>query len=296
MAITDTETKILVVDDEQEGRRLIKSILKQANYNVLEAANGVEALEIMRNEHLDLVVLDVNMPKMDGYRVCQEVRADKFLRRLPIILLTVMDETLDKVRGHRLGIDDYMTKPVDPEEFLTRVASVLDRRRLYEEISMTDSLTGLYNINFYKNQIDVFFNMARRSGIVFSIAVIDINMFKLINDTYGHVAGDYVLTRLAEILKKTLRKSDIITRYGGDEFVVIFPDLNSSQMEIAVDKIKKAVASADFTDERSGKKIPVSVSVGSATWRRDIKDPTELFDIADNKMYRDKKASEKKSG
>jgi len=296
MAITDTETKILVVDDEQEGRRLIKSILKQANYNVLEAANGVEALEIMRNEHLDLVVLDVNMPKMDGYRVCQEVRADKFLRRLPIILLTVMDETLDKVRGHRLGIDDYMTKPVDPEEFLTRVASVLDRRRLYEEISMTDSLTGLYNINFYKNQIDVFFNMARRSGIVFSIAVIDINMFKLINDTYGHVAGDYVLTRLAEILKKTLRKSDIITRYGGDEFVVIFPDLNSSQMEIAVDKIKKAVASEDFTDERSGKKIPVSVSVGSATWRRDIKDPTELFDIADNKMYRDKKASEKKSG
>ncbi len=289
MSALHTDATILIVDDEKKGRHLIKSILKQANYSTLEASDGLEALSVMRSEHTDLVVLDIRMPRMDGYKVCQEMRSDESLKWIPVIMLTVMGDTLDRVRGHRLGIDDYMVKPVNPEEFLTRVSSVLKRRRMYEEISMKDSLTGLYNLNFYQKQLDIFAKMAKRTGAEFSIAVADIDGFKAINDTYGHTAGNDVLIEISRVMKNTLRESDIITRYGGDEFTVIFPDLAAPQAAIAVSKLKNAVSSEIFIDKRTRKRIPVTLSIGTATWTRDITDPNKLFDIADRNMYEEKK-------
>ncbi len=284
------KTKILIVDDEEAGRKLIKTILSQANYDTYEAPNGEEALRILYQEIPDLIILDIRMPKMDGYQLCYEIRSNISFKNIPVIMLTVMGDTLDKIRGHHLGIDDYITKPFEPEEFLARVGSVLKRRKVYEEISMTDGVTGLYNIHFFKKQLEIFFNMARRNNQEFSLAIIDVNKFKKINDKFGHVVGDYVLKKISSIMKDVLRKTDIITRYGGDEFAIILPKLSNEQAITAMKKLKKKIKNGEFISEKTGKKFNVSMSTGVATWENTIINETQLFELADADMYKDKKA------
>ncbi len=284
------KTKILIVDDEEAGRKLIKTILSQANYDTYEASNGEEALRILYQEIPDLIILDIRMPKMDGYQLCYEIRSNISFKNIPVIMLTVMGDTLDKIRGHHLGIDDYITKPFEPEEFLARVGSVLKRRKVYEEISMTDGVTGLYNIHFFKKQLEIFFNMARRNNQEFSLAIIDVNKFKKINDKFGHVVGDYVLKKISSIMKDVLRKTDIITRYGGDEFAIILPKLSNEQAITAMKKLKKKIKNGEFISEKTGKKFNVSMSTGVATWENTIINETQLFELADADMYKDKKA------
>ncbi len=284
------KTKILIVDDEEAGRKLIKTILSQANYDTYEAPNGEEALRILYQEIPDLIILDIRMPKMDGYQLCYEIRSNISFKNIPVIMLTVMGDTLDKIRGHHLGIDDYITKPFEPEEFLARVGSVLKRRKVYEEISMTDGVTGLYNIHFFKKQLEIFFNMARRNNQEFSLAIIDVNKFKKINDKFGHVVGDYVLKKISAIMKDVLRKTDIITRYGGDEFAIILPKLSNEQAITAMKKLKKKIKNGEFISKKTGAKFNVSISIGVATWENKIINETQLFELADADMYKDKKA------
>ncbi|MFH1414966.1 MAG: diguanylate cyclase [Elusimicrobiota bacterium] len=286
--------RILIVDDEKQSRDIIKSVLEQALYEIEEATDGVEALEKMRKVLPDLVVLDVRMPKMDGYQVCYEIRSDIKLMNVPVIMLTVMGSTIDKITGLHLGIDDYVTKPFEPEEFLVRIDAVLKRKKYYEEISMTDGLTGLYNIHFFKKQLDILYNMSRRNGQEFSLALIDVDKFKSINDKYGHSDGDYVLKRIAEIMKEELRKSDIITRYGGDEFTVIFPHLNSKQAELVLNKLQKRIKSEYFVSPKTGERIAVTISMGTATWKKEYKEPVQIFNVADAEMYKQKESKNKK--
>ncbi len=286
--IFNPEKNILIAEDDRSIRELLRDILHDENYNVSTAEDGREAIEKVKSETPDLVILDVKMPGIDGYEVCKRIREDSRLKKVPVIFLTVMKNTSDRIKGHKLGVDDYITKPVEPEEFIARVKSVLSRRDVYEEISMTDSLTGLYNINFYKKQIQWFFKMAKRNKRVFSIAVADVNGFKKINDEHGHKTGDYVLKKLADLLKKNLRESDVVVRYGGDEFVIIFPDLGSTQVRVVSDKIKEVVESEKFIYNNSGKAVPVSLSVGTATWDSESESPDKLFEKADKNMYEDK--------
>lgn len=269
---------ILVVDDEPDILMVTSKRLEVSGYEVMTARNYAEALDSARKKTPDLILLDVMMPGIDGFEVKERFNKDASLADIPVIFLTAREAMQDKMKGFKLGIDDYITKPYDPRELLARVDSALKRREHYVEISMTDGLTGLYNIHFFKKQIKEFFAIAKRYKQVFSLALIDVDGLKKTNDTCGHIAGDRVLKNLSAAAKKVLREADIITRYGGDEFAVILPNVNESQAKTAMERLKSEIGSETF-----------SISVGIAEYKDSFKSEDELFALADAMMYDDKR-------
>ena len=269
---------ILVVDDEPDILAVTSKRLEVSGYEVMTARNYAEALDSARKKTPDLILLDVMMPGIDGFEVKERFNKDASLADIPVIFLTAREATQDKMKGFKLGIDDYITKPYDPRELLARVDSALKRREHYVEISMTDGLTGLYNIYFFKKQIKEFFAIAKRYKQVFSVALIDVDGLKKTNDTYGHIAGDRILKNLSAAAKKVLREADIITRYGGDEFAVILPNVNESQAKTAIERLKSEIGGETF-----------SISVGIAEYKDSFKSEDELFALADARMYDDKR-------
>ena len=282
--------KILVADDEREIRDLLNDFLGLAGYEIILADNGETALELARMENPDLILLDINMPRMDGTDVKARMNESPSLANIPVIFVTGNAETEDKVNGFHLGIDDYITKPFSLKELLARVNATLSRRKFYEEISMTDGLTGLMNIHYFKKQFALFFNLAKRhKEPVFALAVIDIDSFKNINDSYGHSVGDFVLKKLSDVLRDSLRKTDIITRYGGDEFTIIFPQNSRVQAERGLKRVREAIEGKTFTDDDTGTAIGFTISMGVAEFDDIFDNETQMFEAADSVMYAEKK-------
>ena len=282
--------KILIADDEKEIRDLINDLLASSGYHVIQAVNGREALELAGKERPDLILLDVNMPEMDGTDVKARMNLNSSLADIPVIFVTGNTDTEDKVSGFHMGIDDYITKPFSLKELLARVDATLSRRRYYEEISMTDGLTGLMNIHYFKKQFSLFFDLAKRhKEPVFSLVVIDVDDIKKINDTCGHGAGDFVLKHLAAALKGSLRKTDVITRYGGDEFTVIFPRNTKSQAAQAMERVRSAVDRGTSPDSDAGAGISFDISAGISEFSDSFENEARMFDEADSEMYEEKK-------
>ncbi|MFC1570649.1 diguanylate cyclase [Candidatus Omnitrophota bacterium] len=281
---------ILITDDEPEMRNILEELLTGAGYIVVKATNGLEALDAVKEENPDLILLDVNMPKMDGTEVKARLNKNPSSAAIPVIFVTGRGSSSDKIKGFNLGVDDYITKPFNLKELLVRVDATLSRRKFYEEISMTDGLTGLYNRHFFKKQFSLFFNLAKRhKEPVFSLAIIDMDKLKDINDTHGHQVGDFVLIKFASIMEKTLRKTDIITRYGGDEFTIIFPQNTEKEAIEAIARVKAKIIGKEFKYKDADIKVGFSISVGVSSYSKRFKDESAMFEVADNKMYKDKK-------
>jgi len=220
---------------------------------------------------------------MDGLEVCKQIKRMKHMATVPIIFFSAKNSVEDKVEGLREGVADYITKPVDDAELLARIASALKVSDRYKEISFLDEPTGLHNRNYFNEQFEHFFQIARRYGRIFSLIVLDIDDFKGINDRCGHLCGDTVLEGVGKLLKNCLRNVDTISRYGGDEFVVILPETNTAQVSATIDRLSKTLQG--FKVEYKGRSIPVGVSIGSATYSDSIKKKEDIFDIADKNMY-----------
>ena len=284
----EVSKKILVVDDHQGVRELVEEILVHSGYEVRTAKTGEEALSKIKDIAPDLIILDIMMPGMDGIEVKSKLNENTSTASIPVMFLTGLDSIPDKIKGLHLGIDDYITKPFHVEELRARVKSVLDRRKFYEEISMTDGLTGLYNVHYFKKEFSLFFNMAKRYNQVFSLAIVDVDKFKSINDEYTHTGGDFVLKTLSSTMRETMRKSDLIVRYGGDEFVVILPGSDGEQSKKAMERVKEKIEGKEFTCEDTGKKISFTISSGIATYDEKYENEAQMFEIADKNMYKEK--------
>ncbi len=284
---------ILVVDDDPGVSELLRRTLEHGGYEVHQAAGGSQALLQAEEVKPDLILLDVLMHGMDGLEVKARLNKKETTAGIPVIFLTGKGETHDKVEGLRLGADDYVTKPFEIVELLARVKAALDRRQFYQKLSTTDPLTGLNNQHLYQRELGMLFQIARRYGRVFSLAIIDIDNLKTINDSLGHQAGDFVIKKTAEIMTRIFRKADFLIRYGGDEFVVLLPESDEAQSVVATERLKAEIAGKEFFAEEICKKISFSVSVGVATYHGEMMEPAELFELADRKMYQEK--SEKRS-
>ena len=290
-----TKMKVLIADDDPFVFDVIESILLNANYIPICVSHGNEIIPKVKEEMPDVILLDLMMPGMDGFEVKRKLNEDKSTKTIPVIFVTAIDGTEDKIAGLNLGAYDYITKPFDMHELLARIESVLNRKKYYEDISMKDEVTGLYNMHYFRPQMKLFFDIAKRYKKVFSLVIVDIDDFKKINDLQGHAGGDIVLKNVSAILNDSLRRSDILARYGGDEFIIILPETGEVKARMVMSKIREKISEEVFVVDKANKKIPVFVSVGVSEYSDSFKTELQLFEKADMDMYEDKKAKAKRA-
>ncbi|MFL6285501.1 MAG: diguanylate cyclase [Pyrinomonadaceae bacterium] len=273
---------ILVADDEPVNLALIKRRLEWEEYHVETAQDGGEAVEAAKRVLPDLIILDVMMPVLDGLGACRLLKEDPSTRDIPVIFLSALDDTDTKVNALSLGANDYISKPFRVEELLARVAvsirlkrerdllqeSAEELRRRAEaasEMSMTDALTGLLNRYGLQRALQRELSEARRYSRPLSCLLLDIDFFKAINDTHGHAAGDAALMQTAHVLTESVRGSDVVCRYGGEEFLVLAPETDARGAHSLAEKIRLSVSSRLFGD--GGRAFALTLSAGVAELR-----------------------------
>lgn len=283
---------VLVAEDNADLMEIIKTILTKSRYRVVSAADGVEAMERLAREPVDIALLDIMMPKMTGLEVCRKIREDPRLRNIYVIFLTALVAGAERAKGLELGANDYITKPFYLPELLARISvgeRLTHQRREMEKRAAHDPLTGLYNRRMFEERLSHEFDRAKRYGRPLSVLMIDVDDFKQVNDRYGHDWGDVVLKEVAQALREKTRKSDIPVRYGGEEFILILPEVPLEGALQAAEKIRQEIKSLKFNPD-SVPPFSVTVSVGVAsTSGHDYEDGQATVKDADLALYRAKR-------
>lgn len=301
--------KILIVDDSVENRQLLFRTLEKAGYEILEAADGKEGLTQAVKNLPDLILLDIVMPELDGYQVCEALKKDLRTAGIPVIFLSAETETKDKIRGLESGGVDYITKPIDRGEVLARVQTQLNIRRLTKELIQaniellkknaeleeanaaitqlmhTDPLTGLANRRYFLEILDNLMSLARRHHAPLSLVMADLDHFKAINDACGHAWGDQVLKDFGVLLKKYSRKEDVAARFGGEEFIVALPLTDLPGARIWAEKIRLGLEGMVWDQIKS----KVTGSFGISQFHPEDT-PESFIERADKALYQAKAA------
>jgi diguanylate cyclase (GGDEF)-like protein len=257
--------RVLVIDDSEPIHKLIVARLRPEGLEVTGEMDGERGIQRAIVEMPDLILLDVGLPDMDGFEVCRQLKEHPSTRDIPIIFLTGTTSTDSKVRGLDLGAVDYVTKPFDQVELRARVRAALRTKRLQdilEQQSFLDGLTGLWNRAYLDRRIESELNVARRYGRPLGLVLADIDNFKSLNDTHGHLFGDVVLQGVAEALRAHARRSDIVARYGGEEFAVLLTDTTLKAAVYVAERLRASIESRRF--EAHGEIIGVTASLGIA--------------------------------
>lgn len=282
---------VLVVEDSATMRAVLRKHLRQNGFTVVEAYDGEEAMLRCREVAPDVVLLDVEMPKMNGYEVIAALKADEQLEIIPVVFLTGRETVEDVARGLRLGAHDYLRKPFEEIELVARVSAAARMKGLQDElrrrhaelleVSRTDALTGLFNRRHLEEQLPALSSSASRHGQAMAAVMVDIDHFKKVNDTYGHAGGDVVLQVVAQRLQSRLRLEDRLARWGGEEFLLVLPQTDAEGALILAESLRVRVATAPI--EVGGLAVKVTVSLGCAvTLDRDYE---KLIRQADTALY-----------
>lgn len=289
--------RLLLVDDDRAMLDYMSKLVREAGYDPMCASTWTDALRLFREEKPDLVLLDVMMPTVDGFKLARIIKADA-PQFVPIILLTALDDLESKRRGMAAGADDFLSKPVTPLELQIRLSSMLRIKDLTDqlaranerlnELATTDALTGLYNRRALYAQLEREFERAQRYRRPLSVVMLDVDHFKQVNDTYGHQIGDRVLQLIGDVLRASIRSADFGARFGGEEFMVLAPETGRETVGVMAERIRTTVAA---TSAKAGDGVPkVTVSLGVATTEL-VAATThdELVRIADDALYQAKR-------
>ena len=289
--------KVLVADDEAVSRRMLSEMLKRWGYEVVSARDGLEALECLNSDDPPrLTILDWMMPGASGLEVCRTVRHRNREPYIYIILLTSRDRREDIIEGLEAGADDYITKPFDPHELKVRLragrrildlqAKLIEAREALRNQATHDALTGLYNRQAILDLLGHEFERARRQWSPVTLFMLDIDHFKRINDTHGHLAGDMALAGVAQLIRQSIRKYDVACRYGGEEIAILMPEADLRHARHLAERIRKAVMSRPFGSKE--RQFTLTISCGASVSSPAMESPEELVSLADQALYRAK--------
>jgi diguanylate cyclase (GGDEF)-like protein len=314
------EPLVFIVDDIPGNIKVLGSMLKKENLRIAIATSGKQALSVANNILPDLILLDIMMPGMDGYEVCERLQSSAKTKNIPVIFLTAKADTDATLKGFKVGAVDYVTKPFNSAELLARVRTHLEIKRsrsliehvneklkmeieerkkiagererllkelekknkILEELSITDGLTGLYNHRYIIDRLLQEVAGSKRYSNDLSIIMFDIDHFKRINDTYGHQAGDGVLSKISSLIKSKLREADIAGRFGGEEFLIILPNTNLKSSCNAAEKIRKCIQGLKWDIDE----LRVTISGGVGFLKGE--DASKLITKADKSLYKAK--------
>ena len=303
---------ILIVDDEGTVRSVLKQVLEEDGYTVLEADSGERALKIMQKKEFALVISDIKMPGMDGLELLKYVKGNH--PNTQVIIITSYASLETSLSALRHGAYDYLFKPFEDLDLISAAArravekvqllkentllvAALKQKNLQLEkanhvlknLACRDGLTGLYNHRYFQDVLTSEIYRSKRHEEIFSLIFMDVDFFKQYNDTHGHLEGDYLLRKLGNILKNATRKSDVVARYGGEEFVLVLPETPKDKALAAGEKIRRFIEAYPFAGRETQPHGKVTVSLGVATFPEDGQERSALIQCADEAMYQAKK-------
>jgi two-component system chemotaxis family response regulator WspR len=306
--LRENQPRILVADDDPDALGLLGRLTAEAGHHLITAQDGTTALARARESHPDLVLLDLVMPGLNGIEVTRALKEDPKLSTIPVVILSARQSPADKIAAFEAGADDYVTKPFSLDEIDARIKANLRKRELYlgleaanrrlrevnlrlNELVLTDEKTGLANYRAFQRRLQDELRRADRYGMALSLAMLDLDDFKVLNDRFGHATGDQVLHSVARILGSTARATDFVARYGGEEFVMLLPHTGPTEALRVAQRVRQAVAHGHHVEAMDpGHKL--TLSVGIATYPNDptVQEPEDLVRAADRALYAAKEA------
>ena len=298
----ENTANILVVDDRKENLFALEALLESPDLNIEKATSGNEALGLMLEKDFALILLDVQMPDMDGFEVAELMKKSEKTKYVPIIFMTAISKEEKYIfQGYETGAVDYLFKPLDPVILKNKVNVFLELHRHKKELEMSklqiekqniqlkelsirDGLTGLYNYRYFRETLKRQFALAKRNSSDISCFMIDLDYFKDVNDTFGHSFGDFVLRNFSQLLKSLIRESDILARYGGEEFSLLLPNTSLEGARVLAEKFRQKAQ--EYVYEENGYSRRVTASIGIASFAAHLPpSPTDLVIFADRALY-----------
>lgn len=296
---SSTPCRVVLIDDDPAIVRLLKKILTDHGMQVTACSTAATGLEVLDQQEWDICLLDRGLPDSDGIEICRRVKAEARFDARRVIMLSGYDSLDARVEALNLGADDYITKPFHSAEVLARVNAsrrvvemqqqLVEMAKQLEELSGRDDLTGIFNRRHFRKTVARAFDHSRRYKRPLSVAIIDVDHFKRVNDCFGHQTGDSVLAEVAKRFLRSVRSSDYLARYGGEEFVVLLPETQLGDAVTFGEKLRAAIASSPVAIA-GGEALPLTVSVGAASLAHtQFNSAAEMIRAADQALYRAKR-------
>ncbi|MEC9410759.1 MAG: diguanylate cyclase, partial [Pseudomonadota bacterium] len=273
---------VLIVDDSPSNIRVMAAVL-QERYRVKTATSGQQCLDMALRHKPELILLDIEMPGISGYETCRELKDMSETRDIPIIFVTGRDNIEDEELGLRIGAVDYITKPISPVILSARVDTHVTLKRQQDrllQLAMHDQLTGLYNRHYMLEMVEQRIARARRHNTPLTTLIIDLDHFKKINDTHGHIAGDQILEQVSALLQRQCRTEDTVARFGGEEFIVLMEPCSLDHAHYKAEVMRHQIS------QLMPSNIPVTVSIGAAELSESDQNFNDLLKRADDALYR----------
>jgi len=308
--VDKTDWRVLIVDDQEPFRKMLKAVLSREEIfaAIHEASDGIDALEYLEGpgSNMDLVIMDIKMPGIDGIEAIMRLRSSKKHADTPILVLSMDGRAEMKERGLNIGASDYVVKPFDQGELIARVKMLLRRKKVQDELrckniemgiinerlrklAVTDELTRLCTRTLFFEKLEAEMKRCVRHGIKMTLLAADLDEFKSVNDTFGHVAGDEVLRRVAAALKASIRDSDVAGRYGGEELVAYLVHTDKESALTPAERFRNSVESLSFDFDGVNHKQTVSVGLAEFPLPDRAESRTDLIKRADAALYEAKR-------